>query len=87
MNNIGIKKIIVVVLVLTIIGGLLFYLNKTNTISIPSTIDMGKSSSLLLGLVILYFILTFAILDLFFKPKTAGETAAVAGASILWAIY
>lgn len=87
MKQVEIKHIIYVIIALTVVGLALYALNRAGHISIPSSIQIGKSGPLLASLVVLYFILGFAILYLFFKPKTVGETLAVAGASILWNIY
>ena len=87
MNKIEIRHIIYGIAILTIIGIALYALNNKGRIHIPSTVEMGQSSSALMGLVVIYFILGFAILYLFFKPKNVAEVGAVAGASILWGIY
>ena len=87
MKKIEIKNILIIVLVLVVVGIVLYCLNSSGNIHIPSTIDLKGSGPLLLGLVALYFILGFAILYLLFQPKGAGQVAAVAGASILWGIF
>lgn len=86
-SSVTVKNVLLVVALITVLGFLLYSFSGKEKFHIPDTFEIGKKSHLLLGLVVLYFILSFAILYLFFQPKSAGGTAAVAGGALLWSIY
>lgn len=86
-TSVALKDILLAIVIITLIGVLLHSFSGVEKIHIPNTLEIGNKSSLLFGLIIIYFILSFAILYLFFQPKTPQGTAAVIGGSLLWSIY
>lgn len=90
MGNTGtytLKNILLAIALTTILGFVLYSFIGKERFHIPDSFEIGKKSNLLLGLIVVYFILSFLILYLFIRPKTPGGVAAVAGGSILWSIY
>lgn len=86
-GTVTLKNILLTVALITLLGFVLYSFSGKEKFHIPDTFDIAGKSGLLLGLVILYFILSFVILYIFIQPKTAPGVAAVAGGSILWSIY
>lgn len=90
MTNSGtyeLKHILLTIALITLLGFVLYSFSGKEKFHIPDSFEIGKKSNLLLGLIIIYFILSFVILYLFIQPKSPGGVAAVAGGSLLWSIY
>lgn len=86
-GTVTLKNILLTIALITLLGFVLYSFSGREKFHIPDTFEIGSKSGLLLGLVILYFILSFVILYLFIQPKTPQGTAAVMGGSLLWSIY
>lgn len=69
------------------VAAFLLYRLSNNSIEFPSLSQIKQNGAPLIILLILSIVISFLILYIVFEPKTPQSIAAVAGASLLWAIF
>ncbi len=71
------------------IGAVIGGVYAANPGSVPSALDIGKtlSNPTVWGIIALYYVLSVALLWMFFKPQTTEQIFSVVTGGVLWGTF